>query len=653
MVTCKCHGRWLLQGLPCPLSTSNKRYWRLRVAVWLLLGRLVGGKDAASPSLRKAQQPALLTKRLKAIAAFLASGQTHRCDVPRVRGGLQLSWSEFSQKWRGRPVVLQSRGSAFPPQQGLPSRDASEILAVDRFRRAFGDRRIKTNNGHFDHLRHKEVTTVEEYLTRNVSDSNLFFADHAYALHAEVLQELNLTSAEGGVAVAGTEVAAELLAGFDARPIFSLGLKGSATMYHRHLETWQYLLAGKKAWWLTSGDALPEGSGGDPCVALSVLPPPPKRGSTRQPLFCVQEAGEMLYFGDQLNHATCNFEDFALGFGAQGRSDDWPRLKVAARNGDVKELRKLLEEGGNVNARDDKGNNALHMAVAGGHLSAVELLAGSGIELRRKDEGGRPVLSSAAERGDVAMVRFLEEAGAGIKGKDKNDAQALHWAALSGHRDIIDFLLAKRADANTQDRNGTRPIHFAALESDEATVEHLVRQRADPRVATSSGRTPLHLAAGVGHSEIASQLLKLRVPSEAADGHGNTPLHFAASQDRIGVIRRLLEGAANVNAVSADGMSPMHLAAALGHRTALQALLSGGGRLEAQDASGRRPLHAAAQQGHAAALQFLLKRRADYSAKDSAAATALAMASARGHLRAKEVLLGAASSGAASRGVEL
>ena len=52
----------------------------------------------------------------------------------------------------------------------------------DDFVQKFGSRRVKTNNGHFDHLRSKEVLTLEQYLKQNVSEWNLFFADMAYSL---------------------------------------------------------------------------------------------------------------------------------------------------------------------------------------------------------------------------------------------------------------------------------------------------------------------------------------------------------------------------------------------------------------------------------------------------------------------------------------
>ncbi|CAE7770440.1 ATG18A [Symbiodinium pilosum] len=114
----------------------------------------------------------------------------------------------------------------------------NDFWIKDDFVQKFGSRRVKTNNGHFDHLRSKEVLTLEQYLKQNVSEWNLFFADMAYSLQRDVWDSL------------GAAVEPPPLHGFDARPILSIGTQASSTRAHSHAETWQLLLAGLKAWWL-------------------------------------------------------------------------------------------------------------------------------------------------------------------------------------------------------------------------------------------------------------------------------------------------------------------------------------------------------------------------------------------------------------------
>lgn len=576
-----------------------------------------------------------VAERLRAVEAFLASGGAGRCDVPQVDSRRLTSWASFSRAYRGRPVVVR-RGGGGGGGDGAPE-EAQRAATREGFLALFGERRVKTNNGHFDHLRTKEVVTVREYVSQAASADNMFLADRAYNLQAEV------------VAALGPVAAPDFLEGFDARPILSLGVRASATMFHRHDETWQVLLAGRKAWWLTPGETLPEGSGGDPCVALArvaageALPPEAR--------LCVQQQGEVMYFGDQLNHATCNLDEFVLGVGAQGRADAWPPLQRAARNGDAAAVRRLLEEVGDADARDARGNTALHRAVAGGHLAVVALLVGAGADVNLRDESSKHAMLASAERGDLELVRFLVEAGTPVRRKDKGSAQAVHWASLSGHAPVLSYLLSQRADVRARDSRGTEPLHWAALESDVATVEFLRAQGGDPHVASNDGTYPLHWAAGVGHASIVSLLLRLRASPSLQDARGTSPLFFAAAQDRVAVIAALLAGRADVNArlASQGNSQAVHLAAGMGNPAALRALLAARASPDAVDGRGRRPVHAAMDGGgggaeakgggHLAVLEILAAHRADFAARDAAGVTAAFLAAARGHARARDFLL--------------
>ena len=42
-----------------------------------------------------------------------------------------------------------------------------------------------------------------------------------------------------------------------------------------------------------------------------------------------------MYFGDQVDHATCNLDPFVVGAGLQGSVEAWPELAVAAQRNDA------------------------------------------------------------------------------------------------------------------------------------------------------------------------------------------------------------------------------------------------------------------------------------------------------------------------------
>ncbi|CAJ1414029.1 unnamed protein product [Effrenium voratum] len=363
---------------------------------------------------------------------------------------------------------------------------------------------------------------------------------------------------------------------FDARPILSVGVKGSSTRSHQHSETWQLLLAGAKAWWLAKpGTDLDKLLLGDPCEALRHVKgaaPAKRSGLGEEPWLCVQLPGEAVYFGDNFPHATCNLQSFVLGYGAQGLSSAWPALHRAAHQNDLDLLQRLLEEKpAEVNRRDASRFTPLMRGASAGHLAVLRRLVAAGARLEPMDAEGKSAAAMAAERGDLAALRFLADADAKLWRQERGPPEALHWAALSGHRPIMEFLLSRRASAHVQDEKGIQPIHYAALESDVATVAFLVEAGANVSAAGGKGELPLHWAAGVGHAAIVAYLLARRADGSGADLRQATALHFAAAQDR-------LQAAEVLVAAGAELQGPLAAARAQGHRRLVELLERGASR---------------------------------------------------------------------------
>lgn len=77
-------------------------------------------------------------------------------------------------------------------------------------------------------------------------------------------------------------------------------------------------------------------------------------------------------------------------------------LHEAARNGDIERLKSLLDNGADVNAKDEKNGAApLHYAAGHGHARAVKLLLDKGAEVNARDNTGSTPLHWAAAGGEV------------------------------------------------------------------------------------------------------------------------------------------------------------------------------------------------------------------------------------------------------------
>jgi len=226
-----------------------------------------------------------------------------------------------------------------------------------------------------------------------------------------------------------------VLEDFDFRPVVSVAAAtGSAGTLHGHEHTWFALLRGTKAWWISSSPApkavLQEGEHPTthPCRWLEEAPPRELKLK-----FCLQQAGEIVYFADGQHHATCNLEDFVLGIGAQGHipepvttSEQSKALQRALYRGNADAVQDLLARGGvnefnEISLRPlgmpaDSSYTPLHHAANLGHSAMAALLvkqSGMGIDAVSKFNMWRPLVYAATE-GHAAVAQILLRHGARV-----------------------------------------------------------------------------------------------------------------------------------------------------------------------------------------------------------------------------------------------
>ncbi|XP_063085417.1 ankyrin repeat and SOCS box protein 3 isoform X2 [Cavia porcellus] len=260
-------------------------------------------------------------------------------------------------------------------------------------------------------------------------------------------------------------------------------------------------------------------------------------------------------------------------------ADTCSTVGLAAREGNVKILRKLLKQGRSIDVADNRGWMPIH---------------------------------EAAYHNSIECLRILIHADSSenyIKTKTFEGFCALHFAASQGHRKIAQILLEAGADPNATTLEDTTPL-FLAVENGHIDVLRLLLQHGANVNGSHSmcGWNSLHQASFQENVDIIKLLLKKGANKECQDDFGITPLFLAAQYGKLESLNILISSGANVNCQALDKATPLFIASQEGHTKCVELLLSGGAdpNLYCNEDSWQLPIHAAAQMGHTKILDLLI-----------------------------------------------
>jgi ankyrin repeat protein len=193
-------------------------------------------------------------------------------------------------------------------------------------------------------------------------------------------------------------------------------------------------------------------------------------------------------------------------------------------------VKSLLSRGANPNLQTKNGVTALHIAAGAGALDIVYALIASSIceiEIRDPNKKGNTPLLWATQKNHVEVVQVLLEAGANPEARNTDDDTAFMLALPRQHLEIVKILIEH--DIANEEK---RALFLATLEGRSDDVRDILAGGCSPEI-TFQGWTPLFLAVLSGKTEVVRVLIKAGCNINANDSMGHNALWWAAKQGSL------------------------------------------------------------------------------------------------------------------------
>ncbi len=284
---------------------------------------------------------------------------------------------------------------------------------------------------------------------------------------------------------------------------------------------------------------------------------------------------------------------------------------------DVDGLRSLLNDGVNINAKDEDGKTPLDYA----NNEVAKILINHGAKTSDELKADERKLVDAARAGDIQKVKSYLAVGIDVNTIDEDGHIPLHWNV---NNEVVKLLIAKGANVNASSKHGRTPLDFAIMRGQEEAVETLRKHggktgaelkaaQPDPPTAKAPDIS-IHMAAEKGNIEAVKQHLNagtdVNAKDENSDFIGWTPLHWAAGEGHEGqkeIVELLIAKGADVNAKTPDGLTALFAAILGADKEIIELLIAKGADVNVRGFLGMTPLNMADDEGEKEIADLLRK----------------------------------------------
>ncbi|XP_067661707.1 ankyrin repeat domain-containing protein 50-like [Haliotis asinina] len=315
----------------------------------------------------------------------------------------------------------------------------------------------------------------------------------------------------------------------------------------------------------------------------------------------------------------------------------------AAREGYKDVLELCACAGGNLSVVNSDGNNILHLASFGGHVSMVKYIVLQNItDTNSRGMLQRTPLMLAALGGHIAVFDFLVSKGGETSLVDSLNNSVLHLGCTGGHLDMVKHILSQNiVDINGRGMFGLTPLMIAVVGGHVDTFKFLVNEGSNPSLVSRCGNSILHLACRGGHVNMTGYILSQNITDINSRGTlERTPLMVAAGAGNKAVFELLINRSADVHLVDEQKSNIIHIACSSGKVKMLKHIIS----KTIVDINSRGPwmrtvLMLTAEKGNVELAKFIVTKGGDMSLVDNNENNLLHIACSNGHVEMVKYIL--------------
>ncbi|EAR94873.2 DHHC zinc finger protein (macronuclear) [Tetrahymena thermophila SB210] len=159
------------------------------------------------------------------------------------------------------------------------------------------------------------------------------------------------------------------------------------------------------------------------------------------------------------------------------------------------------------NIKTEGGFTALHFASYRGDLKIIQFLINNGADIQARNSKGLNSVHIAAQGDQPISIRYFQKIGLNALDLDYKQGNPLHWACFLGNENAINYLTSySEIDINQPDSQGLSPLHLAVISGNAKAVKRLLLKGANRNLIDKKDKTPGQLAQQEGYENIANMI---------------------------------------------------------------------------------------------------------------------------------------------------